>query len=68
MKEKSIYSRTKEDLLNVLELKGEACKKLAKKLKETKKALKESEIKISNLRYEIRKLRLEIRRLKNGER
>lgn len=68
MKEKSIYSRTKEDLLDVLEFKGEACQKLAKKLKETKKTLKENEIKISSLRYEIRQLRLEIRRLKNKER
>ena len=65
IKREDIYSRTKEDLLNVLEIKGEACKKLAKKLKETKKALKESEIKISSLRYEIRQLKLRIKKLEN---
>ena len=68
MKEKNIYLRTKEDLLNVLEIKGEACKKLAKELKLANRALNERHNKILSLKHEIRLLKTEIRRLKNNER
>lgn len=67
MKEKNIYTRTKEDLLNVLEIKGEACQKLAKELRLANKTLKERHNKILSLKHEIRLLKAEIRRLKNKE-
>jgi hypothetical protein len=65
IKREDIYSRTKEDLLNVLEIKGEACKKLAKELRITKKELKEKHNKILSLNHEIRQLKLRIKRLEN---
>lgn len=62
---KDVYSRTKEDLLKVIKVQGEACKKLAKKLRIADKTLKQRHDEIISLNYEIRQLKLKIKRLKN---
>jgi len=62
--EKQLYSRTKEDLLNVIKLQGENCKKAAQKLRNANKEIKINRIEISGLNYKIRQLEKEIIRLK----